>query len=228
MKRVPENRKRMKTIDRMLRDIDMEVQLTRELFGEKSLDQRILKAMQNIERDKFVPSEMRMFAYDNRPIPIGLNQTISQPFIVALMTDLLCPQPDNAILEIGTGSGYQAAVLSLLVKQVFSVEILEALYEQASLRLRELGYTNVKVRSGDGYQGWPEHAPYDGIVVTAAAPIIPQPLIDQLKPGGVLVIPVGLPRQYQELMLIKKHENGKIETRDILGVAFVPLTGTHI
>ena len=160
-------------------------------------------------------------------MPIGYGQTISQPYIVALMTDLLNPEPGHVILEVGTGSGYQAAILSLLVKQVYSTDIVEPLATEARERLQRLGYANVEVRAGDGYHGWVEHAPFDGIVVTAAAPSIPGPLIDQLRPGGRLVIPVGLPYQFQELMLVEKSEDNKVHTKDILGVAFVPLTGKH-
>jgi protein-L-isoaspartate(D-aspartate) O-methyltransferase len=143
------------------------------------------------------------------------------------MSDLLNTKPSDVILEIGTGSGYQAAILSELVQQVYSIEIIEDLAIIARKRLNELGYDNVEVRNGDGYYGWPEHAPYDGIIVTAAAPHIPQPLIDQLRPGARLVIPVGLPYSYQELMVVEKKANGEIETRMVLGVGFVPLTGDH-
>jgi protein-L-isoaspartate(D-aspartate) O-methyltransferase len=209
----------------MMRDIEAEVALTRHLIGKTALDQRVMKAMRKVPRDRFVPADRVAHAFDNGPLPIGHGQTISQPYIVALMTDLLNPEADDVVLEIGAGSGYQAAILSRLVKRVYTVEIIPTLGEQAAERLRKLGYDNVEVRVGDGYFGWPEHAPYDGILVTAAAPYIPEPLIEQLKPGGRLVIPVGLPFHYQELMTVDKDEQGEIETTSILGVAFVPLTG---
>ena len=177
----------------MIRDIDMEFEITRKCIGRDSLDQRVSMAMKTVARDDFVLDELKAFAYDNNPLAIGQGQTISQPFIVALMTDLLNPKPEDIVLEIGTGSGYQAAVLSLLVKYVYSIEIVEKLAIQASDRLQDLGYMNIEVRSGDGYLGWPEHARFDGIIVTAAVPSIPQTFVDQLKPGGNLVIPIGLP-----------------------------------
>lgn len=217
----------MSQLERMLRDIDLEVELTRRFIGKNALDKRVLTAMNTVARHEFVPPEMKLFAYDNNPIAIGYGQTISQPYMVALMTDLLNPKPDDIVLELGTGSGYQAAILSLLVKQVYTIEIVEELVTQASARLQKLGYINIEMRTDDGYHGWPKHAPYDGIIVTAATPTIPQPLIDQLKTGGLLVIPIGFPYQHQELKVIEKRENGQIETRDVLGVAFVPLTGKH-
>ena len=215
------------TTETMLREIEAEVKYTRELIGKDALAARVLHAMATVPRHEFVPEESRELAYYNGPLPIGCGQTISQPYIVALMTDLLDPQPDDVVLEIGTGSGYQAAILAQLVKQVYSVEIVLALARQSGDRLQRLGYTNVAVRHGDGYQGWPEHGPYDGIIVTAAAPHVPQPLLDQLKPGARLVIPVGLPHAYQELMVVEKDVNHNVNTRTILGVAFVPLTGAH-
>jgi protein-L-isoaspartate(D-aspartate) O-methyltransferase len=186
-----------------------------------------MAAMKQVPRHEFLPSDMRYCAYDNGPAPIGSGQTISQPYIVALMSDLLNTKPSDIILEIGTGSGYQAAILSQLVQQVYSVEIIEDLATIARKRLNELGYNNVDVRNDDGYFGWPEHAPYDGIIVTAAAPHIPQSLIDQLRTGARLVIPVSLPYSYQELMVVEKMASGEIETRMVLSVSFVPLTGDH-
>ncbi|WP_396662383.1 protein-L-isoaspartate(D-aspartate) O-methyltransferase [Methylocaldum szegediense] len=209
----------------MMRDIEEEVSLTRHLIGKNALNPKVLEAMRKVPRDRFVPPESKTYAYENRPLSIGYGQTISQPYIVALMTDLLDPEPDDVVLEIGTGSCYQAAVLSLLVKRVYTMEIIPELAEQAKERLKRLGYRNVEVRAGDGHYGWPEHAPYDGIIVTAATPSIPEPLLAQLKPGGRMVIPVGLPHQHQELMLVVKDERGQIETRSVLDVAFVPLTG---
>lgn len=217
----------MKDVQRMLNDIDMEVHLTRHLIGKNSFDDRVMAAMKRVPRHEFLPEGLRFCAYDNGPVSIGSGQTISQPYIVALMSDLLNTEPSGIILEIGTGSGYQAAILSQLVQQVYSVEIIEDLAIEARKRLNKLGYKNIEVRNDDGYSGWPEHAPYDGIIVTAAAPHIPQPLIDQLRTGARLVIPVGLPYSYQELMIVEKMSNGKIETRQVLGVAFVPLTGDH-
>ena len=217
----------MNNQQRMIKEIEMEIRLTSGYTGINSFDDRVMSVMGQVPRHQFVPPELRSRAYDNGPLPIGSGQTISQPYIVALMTHLLNPESSDTILEVGTGSCYQAAILSCLVKKVYSIEIVEELAKKADSRLHKSGYINIEVVSGDGYYGLPEHAPYDGIVVTAAAPFIPQPLIDQLRPGGRLVIPVGLPYRHQELMLVEKQENGKIETHDILGVAFVPLTGEH-
>lgn len=215
----------MLKVSPIIRDIEAEVALTRHLTGKSALNPRVMEIMRRVPRDRFVPPERVPYAFDNGPLPIGYGQTISQPFIVALMTDLLNPKPDDVILEIGAGSGYQAAVLSRLVNKVYTVEIIPELGEQAGKRLKRLKYTNVEVRVGDGYFGWSEHAPYDGIIVTAAAPYFPEPLIEQLKPGGRMVIPVGLPFHHQELMTVDKDAQGEIETCCILAVAFVPLTG---
>lgn len=217
----------MTDLERMLSDIEMEVALTRDLIGKDALNERVMAAMQRVSRHEFISEILRYRAYDNGPLPIGAGQTISQPYIVALMTDLLNPEPDQVILEIGTGSGYQTSVLSHLVKQIYSVEIIAELAEEASSRLNRLGYHNVKIRIGDGYFGWPEHGPYDGIIVTAAAPHIPEPLLEQLRPGARLVIPVGFPHSHQYLKVLEKQANGRIETQNILGVSFVPLTGNH-
>jgi protein-L-isoaspartate(D-aspartate) O-methyltransferase len=211
----------------MMRDIRLEVQLTKSWIGKEHLDARVLAAMEKVPRHEFVPQELDYLAYSNGPLAIGHGQTISQPYIVALMTDLLRPQAEDVVLEVGTGSGYQAAVLSLLVKQVYSVEIVAALAQDAATRLRSLGYSNVSVRGGDGYRGWPEHAPFDAIIVTAAAPTIPPPLLEQLKPGGRMVIPVGAPYDRQILTVIDKSERGDVTQQTILPVAFVPLTGKH-
>ena len=218
---------RKEDIERLLRDIRREVQFTRHAIGQQELDERTYSAMTNVPRHEFIPEELRYRAYDNGPVPIGNNQTISQPYIVALMTDLLRPKEKDVILEVGTGSGYQAAVLSCLVEKVYSMEIIETLAESARERLQHLGYNNIEVKAVDGYYGWQDFAPFDGIIVTAAAPHIPQPLIDQLKPGGRLVIPVGMPYSFQQLMVVEKDEQGDVTTRNILGVAFVPLTGDH-
>ena len=194
--------------------------------GKGAIDPRVLAVLGRVPRHEFVPLQSRASAYDNRPLSIGHGQTISQPYIVAVMTDLLKVGAGDKVLEIGTGSGYQAAVLAQLVRQVYSVEIIAALATAADERLARLGYANVSVsvRHADGYHGWSEHAPYDGIIVTAAAPQVPPPLVEQLKPGARLVIPVGLPGNVQKLKVVEKHADGAIETRNILLVAFVPLT----
>lgn len=215
----------MKELQRMLKDIEREVQWTRHLIGKNALDTRVMAAMKQVLRHDFVPESLRYCAYDDRPAPIGAGQTISQPYIVALMSDLLNVKPTDRVLEIGAGSGYQSAILSLLVEQVYSIEILEDLSLKARDRLSSLGYRNVQVRTGDGYFGWPEQAPFDGIIVTAAAPHIPQPLLEQLKVGARLVIPVGLPYNDQILMVAKKKANREVDFQTILGVSFVPLTG---
>jgi protein-L-isoaspartate(D-aspartate) O-methyltransferase len=192
--------------------------------GRTGMAPEVLAALEKVPRHRFVPAELRGHAYENRPLPIGSGQTISQPYIVAYMTDLLGVKRDHRVLEIGTGSGYQAAVLAELAGSVFSIEIVEKLGREAGATLRDLGYDNVRTRIGDGYQGWPEQAPFDAIMVTAAAPEIPQPLIDQLKPGGRLVIPVGARFGGQELLLVEKMSDGKTTTRRSLSVRFVPLT----
>ncbi len=208
----------------MLRTIEREVEMTRRMIGRDRLSERVMAAMGEVPRERFVPETERRFAFDNGPLPIGCGQTISQPYIVALMTDLLEADEHSVVLEIGTGSGYQAAVLSRVVHQVYSVEIIDDLHRRARRTLADLGYDNVTCRCGDGYHGWPEHAPYDGILVTAAASSIPPPLIEQLKPGARLVIPVGQPFSYQELMRVEKDRSGAIRETAMLGVAFVPLT----
>jgi protein-L-isoaspartate(D-aspartate) O-methyltransferase len=208
----------------MLRDIADEVAWTRQEIGKEALDARVMAALAKVPRELFVPAMERRFAFANGPLPIGHGQTISQPYIVALMTDLLEPRPDSVILEIGAGSGYQTAVLAELVHQVYSVEIIAALAAEAQARLRRLGYDNVFIRHGDGWQGWPEHAPYDGIIVTAAAPQLPPALLEQLKPGGRLVIPLGAPGDIQQLKVVSKRADGSVSQRDVLRVAFVPMT----
>jgi len=208
----------------MLRDIEREVAYTRHEIGRDAFAPRVMAAMAAVPREQFVPEFGRHLAFANGPLAIGHGQTISQPYIVALMTDLLAPRPQDCILEIGTGSGYQAAVLAELVRQVHSVEIIAALATAAGQRLTRLGYDNISVRHADGFHGWPEHAPFDGIVVTAAAPQVPPPLVEQLKPGARLVIPVGMPGGVQELKVVEKHADGSITSRNILLVAFVPLT----
>jgi protein-L-isoaspartate(D-aspartate) O-methyltransferase len=189
-----------------------------------SIDPKVLGAMRKVPRHLLVPEEVRALAYRNTPLPIGHEQTISQPYIVALMTDLLDVRPEHAVLEVGTGSGYQAAVLGELVREVYTIEIVAPLAERATSQLAALGYGNVKVRAGDGYVGWPEHASFDRIIVTAGASHVPQPLIDQLKPGGRIVIPVGRSSNKLDLTVVEKARNGRLRTRRILPVAFVPLT----
>ena len=211
---------------RMMDDIESEVAYTRNMIGRDRLDPGVMAVMQEVPREAFVPSGQTRFAFDNGPLPIGCGQTISQPYIVALMTDLLQIEPDHSILEIGTGSGYQTAILSMLCRHVYTVELIPELSEKARRRFAEMGYDNIEARTGNGYRGWAEHAPYDGVIVTAAASHIPPALIEQLKPGGKLVIPVGQPYAYQELMLIEKDQEGNSHPQNILGVAFVPLVDT--
>jgi protein-L-isoaspartate(D-aspartate) O-methyltransferase len=187
-------------------------------------DPRVKEAMARVPRHLFVPKDQQPYAYENRPLPIGHAQTISQPSIVALMTELLQPRKDDRVLEIGTGSGYQAAVLAELVGSVFTIEIVEPLALEARERLSRLGYRNVEVRAGDGYKGWEERAPFDAIMVTAGAEEVPPPLIRQLKPGGRMVIPVGPARSIQHLTLIEKQADGSIRSRQVLPVRFVPFT----
>jgi protein-L-isoaspartate(D-aspartate) O-methyltransferase len=200
-------------------------QMVEEQLEERDItDRRVLEIMGRVARERFVPEELRRHAYEDHPLPIGLDQTISQPYIVALMTQLARPSPDDRVLEIGVGSGYEAAILAGLCRQVYSIEILDALATAARQRLAELGYENVAVRCGDGYQGWPEQAPFDAILVSAAPDHVPQPLIDQLVPGGRLVIPVG--SSYgQELLLIEKQLDGDLRRSRVGPVRFVPMTG---
>jgi protein-L-isoaspartate(D-aspartate) O-methyltransferase len=188
------------------------------------ISEAVLSAMRAVPRHEFVPKPYRHLAYRDRALPIGHGQTISQPYIVALMTDLAKVAAGSVVLEVGTGSGYQAAVLSRLVGRVYTVEIVEALAGRAAKVLVRLGYQNVTVRAGDGYKGWPEFAPFDAIIVTAAAPKIPPPLLQQLKSGGRLVMPVGGQTQVQSLMLIEKGRDGRIVRKSIISVRFVPLT----
>ncbi|RLB14038.1 MAG: protein-L-isoaspartate O-methyltransferase [Deltaproteobacteria bacterium] len=186
-------------------------------------DQKVLQAMRDVPRHLFVPERRRRSAYGDFPLPIGYGQTISQPYIVALMTELLKPEKDDIALEVGTGSGYQAAVLSKIVKKVYTVEIITPLGKDAEKRLTEMGYKNITVKVGDGYFGWKQYAPFDCIIVTAASDHIPPPLIKQLKNGGKMAIPVGMPFQVQKLMVVEKSEKGEIGIKNILPVRFVPL-----
>jgi len=208
----------------MVVDINTMVGETRDYIGKHSLDQRVMQQMANVPRHEFVPADLQQYAYLNRPLPIGNDQTISQPYIVALMTDLAGADSEDVVLEIGTGSGYQAAVLAGLVKHVYTIEIIEVLGTNARQTLERLGYHNISVRIGDGYLGWPEFAPFDIIMVTAAPDEVPQPLLDQLKPGGRLIIPVGPAYSTQSLRVIEKDASGNISQRDVLPVGFVPLT----
>lgn len=192
-----------------------------------SLDERVLDAIGKVPRHEFVPDDQRPYAYENRPLPIGYGQTISQPYIVAIMTDLLKPKKTGRVLEIGTGSGYQAAILAELVDSVYTIEIVEELAATAAGNLKRTGYDTVYTRTGDGYYGWETQAPFDGIIVTAVASHIPPPLIKQLKPGGRMIIPVGGQFMMQYLTLVIKDFDNKVTTRQILPVRFVPLTGKH-
>ena len=195
--------------------------------GVETIDPGVMAALDRVPRHEFVPPELTEYAYENRPLPIGYGQTISQPYIVALMTHLLEPLPHHRVLEVGTGSGYQAAVLAELVDQVHTIEIVPPLADQAGKLLERLGYHNTEVRLGDGYFGWPGAAPFNAIVVTAAASHVPPPLVAQLAPNGLLVIPVGEPFSVQVLLLVRRRLDGEISVRQILPVRFVPLTGGH-
>ena len=206
----------------MVADINATVVETRSYTGIAALDEKVMQAMATVPRHEFVPPSLHRFAYINNPLPIGAGQTISQPYIVALMTHLMGVDEDMAVLEIGTGSGYQAAVLARLVRHVYTIEIIETLGTRAADTLARLGYDNVTVRIGDGYAGWEEHAPFDAIIVTAAPEEVPQPLIDQLKTGARMVVPVGPQHGYQSLQVLKKKDTGEIEVTDILPVGFVP------
>jgi protein-L-isoaspartate(D-aspartate) O-methyltransferase len=208
----------------MLEAVRDSVRNSTEYTGRSELSDKVMDAMGAVAREEFVLPEYRHLAYRNTPLPIEAGQTISQPLIVALMTELLEPKPGDVILEVGTGSGYQAAVLAKLVKHVYSVEIVEALAASAAAVLQRLGYDNVTVRAGDGYAGWPQHAPFDGIIVTAAAEHLPPPLLQQLKPGGKLVIPIGEEHGYQELLVVEVDATGEISRQSVLPVRFVPLT----
>jgi protein-L-isoaspartate(D-aspartate) O-methyltransferase len=206
----------------MLADIAAHTALVQERIGKGALAGRVMAAMASVPRHRFVPVEIRRFAYLDQPLPIGYGKTISQPFIVALMTDLLEPRAEDRVLEIGSGMGYQAAVLATLVGRVYSVEIIAELAEEASARLEETGFGGIEIRVANGYYGWPEHAPFDKIIVTAAPQLVPPPLLAQLKPGGRMVIPAGLPES-QQLMLVEKGADGRIAMREILPVRFSAL-----
>ena len=209
----------------MMAAIRETVDETRSYTGVDALDQRVMQAVAAVPRHEFVPRDLRFAAYLNRALPIGEGQTISQPYIVALMTHLMGVDGDSIVLEIGAGSGYQAAVLARLVRHVYTIEIIETLGRRAEDTLARLGFDNVTVKIGDGYIGWEEHAPFDAIIVTAAPEEVPQPLIDQLKPGARMVVPVGPAFGYQTLRVLEKQQTGEIRETDILPVGFVPFTG---
>lgn len=214
-------------MSRMIQAIVDDARRTRAYTGRDHIDPRVLAALQRVSREAFVPEASQAYAYENVPLPIGHDQTISQPFIVALMTDLLELDSGHRVLEIGTGSGYQAAVLAELVESVFTVEIIPALADSAAQRLAGLGYGNVRVRTGDGWHGWPEEAPFDAIIVTAVAETVPPRLFEQLGPSGRLVLPLGPWDGAQMLTVVSAGEDGEMQRRDVLPVQFVPLTGDH-
>jgi protein-L-isoaspartate(D-aspartate) O-methyltransferase len=217
--------------DRVRNPVQMDFQSMKEEMVETQIrargikDERVLNAILRVDRHEFVPEKVRHLAYADRPLPIGEGQTISQPYIVALMTELLGLKKGDRVLEVGTGSGYQAAILAELVDHVYTIEIIDSLARSAEKLLKRLGYTSIHVKTGDGYIGWEEFAPFDAVIVTAAPPHIPQPLVDQLREGGRLVIPVG--DYYQELKKITKVK-GQIESQEIIPVVFVPMTGEHV
>ena len=208
---------------RMAAEVDAMYAETRSLTGLLAMSPRVRAALGKVERHRLVPPAQRALAYRNHPLPIGQGQTISQPYIVALSTDLIAPEPHHRVLEVGTGSGYQAAVLAEIVAQVYSIEIVESLAVAAKRSLRELQYQNIEIKVGDGYQGWPEKGPFDAIVVTAAAPRVPEALLAQLKTGGRMVIPVGAAGGAQDLLLIVKTADRRLVQKTVLPVRFVPL-----
>ncbi len=208
----------------LIDEIERHVLETQSYTGKATLADPVMEAMATVPRHEFVPENVRSRSYENRPLPIGEGQTISQPYIVALMTDLADVGPESVVLEIGTGSGYQAAVLAEIVEHVYTIEIVEPLGRRAAETLERLGYDNVTVRVGDGYQGWPEFAPFDAILVTAAPEQIPEPLIEQLATGGKLVVPVGEQNRSQSLQVLEKEPGGGIGVTDVLPVIFVPFT----
>ncbi|MGH8662136.1 MAG: protein-L-isoaspartate(D-aspartate) O-methyltransferase [Burkholderiales bacterium] len=208
--------------EQMITEIMTEAALTVGHTGRAAFSERVMRVIAGMPRHEFVPVELQPYAYLNRPLPIGYEKTVSQPFIVALMTDLLAPEAGDVVLEVGAGAGYQAAILAELTKRVYTVDIIEELARGAERRLKRLGYENVEVAVANGYYGWPEHAPYDRIMVTAASDLIPPPLLAQLKPGGRMVIPTGIPDK-QTLMLVEKSASGSLSAREILPVRFSEL-----
>jgi protein-L-isoaspartate(D-aspartate) O-methyltransferase len=217
----------MGDVQGMLSDIQAEANYACRMSGLDHLNDQILAAMGRVPRQRFVSKSLRPHAFDNSPLPIGKGQTTSQPFIVAFMTDLMAPKQNDNVLEVGTGSGYQTAVLAELVKHLYSVEIIPELAKKSRRRLEKAGYTNISIQVGDGYYGWSEMAPFDAIMVTAAVEHIPQPLVDQLAPGGRLVLPVGERSYSQDLILVKKTSSGAIKKTRLLPVYFMPLSGSR-
>lgn len=217
-----ENRQHELMRRQMIAEVVADVVFLTPQIGKSALDSRVIGVMGRIPRHEFVPIELQAYSYINTPLPVGYGKTVSQPFIVALMTDLLEPRAGDTVLEVGAGVGYQAAILSELVKQVYSIDIIEELALDTRKRLERLGYRNIEIGVGNGYYGWSEHAPYDKIIVTAAPDLIPAPLIAQLKPGGRMVVPTGIPDK-QQLMVLEKSADGKLATREVLPVRFSEL-----
>jgi protein-L-isoaspartate(D-aspartate) O-methyltransferase len=206
----------------MVVEIEAEALLTASYTGRPVFGPAVMEAMGRVPRHEFVPIELQPYAYLNRPLPIGFEKTVSQPYIVALMTDVLELASGDTVLEVGTGAGYQAAILAELVKRVYTIDIIEQLATGAERRLKRLGYDTIEIRVGNGYYGWPEHGPYDKIIVTAACDLVPPPLMTQLKPGGRMIIPTGIPEK-QALTLVEKSSAGQLSTRDLLPVRFSEL-----
>ena len=214
-------------MDRMVEAIRTDARQTASYTGRSTISDAVLSAIRSVPRDAFVPDGAQAYAFENTPLAIGHGQTISQPFIVALMTDLLEPESSDRVLEIGTGSGYQAAILGELVEAVYTIEIIPELAETAAARLDDLGYDSVHVKAGDGWYGWPEEGPFDGIIVTAVGEEVPPKLVEQLAPGGRMVLPLGPRFGGQMLVVLTRGDSGELERRDVLPVQFVPLTGNH-
>jgi len=219
---VVENRQHELMRQQMIAEVVADAVFLTPQIGKSSFDSRVIEVMGRIPRHEFVPVELQAYSYINSPLPVGYGKTVSQPFIIALMTDLLDPQAGDTVLEVGAGVGYQAAILSELVKQVYSIDIIEELALETRRRLERLGYRNIEIGVGNGYYGWSEHAPYDKIIVTAAPDLIPPPLIAQLKPGGRIVIPTGIPDR-QQLVVLEKSADGRLATREVLPVRFSEL-----
>jgi protein-L-isoaspartate(D-aspartate) O-methyltransferase len=219
---VVENRQHDLMRQQMIAEVVADAVFLTPQIGKSAFASRVIEVMGRIPRHEFVPVELQAYSYINSPLPVGYGKTVSQPFIIALMTDLLEPDSGDTVLEVGAGVGYQAAILSELVKQVYSIEIIEELALETRRRLKRLGYRNIEVRVGNGYYGWSEHAPFDNIIVTAAPDLIPPPLIAQLKPGGKLVVPTGIPDK-QQLVVLEKSADGKLTTREVLPVRFSEL-----
>jgi protein-L-isoaspartate(D-aspartate) O-methyltransferase len=217
-----ENRQHELMRQQMIAEVVADAVFLTPQIGKSSFDARVIEVMGRIPRHEFVPVELQAYSYINSPLPVGYGKTVSQPFIIALMTDLLAPQSGDTVLEVGAGVGYQAAILSELVKRVYSIEIIEELATETRRRLERLGYRNIEVGVGNGYYGWSEHAPFDKIIVTAAPDLIPPPLIAQLRPGGRIVIPTGIPDK-QQLVVLEKSADGRLATREVLPVRFSEL-----